>query len=138
MACILFSDKKVSSKTAAQFLVSAILQQSYNGLSRNMLLTPGLVHDDNCPVFCLIIITFVSQIPLSHLLPPPLQQVFSIVSHSFLHKASLLLSAFQPPLTHCRLTMAGEAPVSRPKVFSVGALGGEVGGAWQGKGCASL
>ena len=71
------------------------------------------------------------QIPPSSILP--LQYLLSTLSHGFLHKASWLLPACQPPLTHCGLTMAGEAPASRPTAWVLeGVLW--VGGAWGGGG----
>lgn len=54
--------------------------------------------------------SFAILLPFSNCLPHTLP--------SFLHKASWLLPACQPPLTHCGLTMAGEAPASRPAMWT--------------------
>lgn len=63
------------------------------------------------------------------------QWLLSTLSHGFFHKASRLLPAYQPPLTHCGLTMAGEAPASRPTAWVF--LGGAVcGRCCREEGCA--
>lgn len=61
----------------------------------------------------------------------PPQWLLSTLSHGFVHKASRLLPAYQPPLTHCGPTMAGEAPASRPTAWVF--LGGAVCGRFWGR-----